>query len=142
MGRPRLVVGAHVIVYVNNRPFGRCAEIEYESDTPGRAVKVVDSMFPAEQIPLAAFFSGTMQIYRLHQDGGIEEVGMSGTWQDIPREKYFSVLIVDRFSDTVLFRADRCKATRQRWTHRKGFVMGTVQFTGILWNNATQPSTA
>jgi hypothetical protein len=142
MAKGRLVVGAHVLVYVNQRPFGRVAEFEHESDTPGRQVKCVDSVIPAEIVPQAVSFSGSMQIYRLHQDGGIEQVGMTATWQDLPREKYFSVAVFDRFSQTLLFRADRCKVLRQRWAMRRGYVMGTVQFTGILWNNATEPSSA
>lgn len=140
MAKGRLVVGAHVLVYVNSRPFGRCAEFEHESDTPARPVKCVDSVIPAEQIPLAVSFSGSMQIYRLHQDGGIEQAGLTATWQDLPREKYFSIVVLDRLTQTTLFRADRCKVLRQRWSMRKGFVMGSVQFTGIIWNNATEPS--
>lgn len=142
MARSRLVVGAHVVCYVNNRMFGRVADIEWDSATPRKESRCVDTLKPAELMPEAVSVNGQMTIYRLHNDGGIEAAGMVATWADLPREKYFSLLILDRVTDTVIFRADECSVEHQSWKAQKGYVMGRIRFKGLDWSNETAPSTA
>lgn len=140
MGLSRLQVGAQTLVYINGRLFGRCADVGYESNTPQRFVQPIDVIVPAELVPGAAKASGTISIYRLHGDGGIQAAGMIPTWRDLMRAKYFSILVIDRFSDTVTFRADACSVTREAWRHGRGYVMGQIAFDVLAWNNETEPS--
>jgi hypothetical protein len=140
MALSRLMVGAHALVHINGRLYGRVASIDVDSSTPHREVQPVDVLTPAELIPQAAKLSGSMQVYRIHGDGGIQATGMIPTWRDLTRGKYFSILITDRFSDTTFFRADACSCTGDRWRIARGYVMGQISFKGLAWTNETEPS--
>ncbi len=136
----RLIVGAHVVVYVNGSMYGRVASISYDVAEAQREVSCIDMPHIAELVPTTMKINGNLTIYRLHADGGIEGAGMAPVWQDLPRAKYFSILIVDRYNDQVLFRSDKNMVQRQSWTVGRGFVMGSVAFTGITWSNEVSPS--
>ncbi len=140
MARSRLVVGAHVVVYVNNRLFGRVAELDWSSMTPRKAHHTIDTLEAVELMPLSATVNGTIQVYRLHQDGGVEGAGMVAHFQNVAQEKYFSIMVVDRLTDDVLFQSDRCAVTSQHWKNGRGYVMGTISFDGLLWRNSVEPS--
>ena len=142
MARSFLVVGAHVVVYVNGKPFGRVAEMSVRPMTPHRAVKTVDVLYASELVPTGNEIMGDMKIFRLHKDGGLETAGMAATWADQTRAKYFSILVRDRVTDTVLFRSDRNVVLGQSWHFGRGYVMGDVQFQGLVWDNETQPAGA
>lgn len=140
MARARTVVAAHCVVYVNGRLFGRVASLGFSAETPQRELRVIDTLEPAELIPQGASVRGSLTIYRLHRDGGIEAAGLAAAWADMTRQKYFSLMVVDRVTDTVLFRADRCATAAQSWNVGRGFVMGTVAFVGLNWSNETVPA--
>ncbi len=140
MARSRLVTGAMVLVYINNQMFGRCADLSWGADTPQKELHTVDMLPPAELIPGPVSVRGSMQIYKLHKDGGIEAAGLAATWADITRQKYFSIVVLDRVTDTVVFRADKCATTSQNWRNGRGHIMGTIGFSGLFWGNETQPS--
>lgn len=139
MALPTLVVGAHLRVYVNGQPFGRTRSGRFKSSTPRRRVKVIDSFVPAESVQLGAEGSGSISVYKIHADGGAQAAGIVAAFADLSLEKYFSILILDRFSDTVVFRADRCSLEEEDWDlPTRGFVTGTFNFTAIDWNNEGQ----
>lgn len=136
----RLVTGAHCRVYINGQAYGRVAELEWEAETPRRMTRHLDTLLPGEAIQQAVSVGGSLTVYRIHGDGGLEAAGLVAPWQNLSREKSFALLVVDRFLDSVLFRADSCSTIRQKWTYRKGLVIGSVGFVGLLWNNETQPA--
>lgn len=140
MALSRLMVGAHALCYINGKLYGRVASVDVDSATPHREVQSVDVLTPAELIPQAAKLMGSMSIYRIHGDGGIQATGMIPTWHDLTRGKYFSVLVVDRFSDTTFFRADACSCVGEKWRIGRGYVMGQISFKGLTWNNESQAS--
>ena len=142
MARSPILVGAHVVVYVNGTMFGRVAGLSHSMDSPIRELHGVDTYLPIELVRGPVSIRGNMTLYRLHNDGGLESAGMIGTWNDLTREKYFSILVLDRSTDTVVFRADRCGVSSQNWTYGKGYVMGNVGFNGLLWTNETPDSTS
>lgn len=136
-----LLVGAHARCYLNNQPFGRIADFSWDDNTPRKEIKVCDYLPPWELLQTGASVRCNASIYRIHMDGGIEGAGMRApSWLDLPREKYFSFLVLDRLTDTVLFRADKCSVEHQSWRIGRGYVMGTVSFLGLLWENETQQS--
>lgn len=141
MARSNLVVGAHTLVYINGTAFGRVADLSWNSATPKRALQTIDTLIPMELVPLATALSGNLTIYRLHKDGGIEAAGMAATYADLTREKYFSIMVIDRVTDTVMFQADQCSTESQSWRNGKGYVMGSIAFKGLKFNNETQPVT-
>jgi hypothetical protein len=140
MGMSRLFVGAHALVYINGKLYGRVAGVEVDSTTPHREVQPVDVLTPAELVPQAAKLAGNMSVFRIHGDGGIQATGMIPVWRNLTRGKYFSILITDRFSGTTFFRADACSCTRESWRIGRGYVMGQISFKGLDWSNETEPS--
>jgi hypothetical protein len=78
-------------------------------------------------------------MYKIHGDGGNEASGLVATWNSMTREKYFSLLVLDRVTDTVLVQVDKCVVTNQSWVIQpKSFVIGTVAFSGFDYSNDTQ----
>lgn len=141
MARSRLLVGAQVVVYINAQLFGRVADMGWNETTPRREVHVVDYLPPWELIPTGITIHGTMTIYRMHRDGGLEAAGMKATWADLTKEKYFSIMVLDRVTDTVIFQANKCSVNSQSWHVGRGYVMGNVAFTALDWSNETPQST-
>jgi hypothetical protein len=121
--------------------FGRTADIKWTSSTPQREVHVVDWLPAWELVKQGVSLHGLLTIYRLHKDGGIEAAGMQATWADLVREKYFSIMVLDRYTDTVIFQANRCSVHSQDWRAARGYVMGTIGFQALDWNNETSAST-
>jgi hypothetical protein len=82
-----------------------------------------------------------MSIYRTVGDGGAEGGGMTAPAEELPREKYFSVLLVDRgASDAVIFQADDCSLTSQAWSvPSRGIVTGSLEFEALTWSNEVKP---
>lgn len=127
---------ARVLVYINAQPFGRCAGFEWTSDTPRRDVAVVDSLVPPELIPLFTRVVGNVSVVKTMGDGGLEGAGIIAQLPHIPEEKYFTISLVDRRTDLVLFRADNCAVTSQAWrVEPKDIVKGAFQFRCIVWSN-------
>jgi hypothetical protein len=129
-------------VYVNGSMLGRVASISVMNSTPRKALYTIDSVEPVELMQQSVSGHGQMSIYRLHQDGGIQALGMAAVWEDVSREKYFSLLILDRATDTVLFQADRCSTISESWSFNRSHVMGDVAFSFLRWSNGMQPSQA
>jgi len=139
MSVPRLIVGAHLVCYVNSRLFAEIAGIQYTSDTPRIARKGIDTLQVVEYVPTGGAVTGTLIVYRRRQAGGIEAAGMVATYPDLAREKYFTVTLIDRATDTVAFQAEGCVVTAQSWTAGKEHMKGQVSFLGKLASNETQP---
>lgn len=139
--RSRTLTGAQTKMYVNGRPYGRVAAIDWVVETPSADIQGIDTLQPTEAAPEAAHGTAELTVYRLHRDGGLQGAGMGAYWPDLAKLKYFSVLVVDRLTDTVLFRADRCTATSERWGVRtSGHVSGTVHLKFVVdWTNDSAP---
>lgn len=134
--RPQLVNGSRVLVYFNGRRFGRAINLEYTSESPVRAIETIDDPQPAELAPTRVRIKGSLKCYRLAGDGGLEGVGITTQFADIPRQKYFSLTLRDRVTDNVLFEVDYCMVEAQHWSAAaKELMVGSFNFTGITWGN-------
>ncbi len=136
MSQSRVVTGARVICYINGVRFGRVSDFKWDSATPRRAIHGIDSLEPYELAPMSTRCTGSLSLYRTAGDGGIEGPGIVASYQDIPREKYFSLTLIDRASNMVLFRADSCAVTNQSWgVAAKGVMTGSFSFEALSWSN-------
>lgn len=136
MSRARTIVAANVICYINNRPFGRVNHFSFSSSTPREPINAVDSIDPFELAVNSTKVSGSLGLVRTLYDGGAEGAGLTTNFERLPQEKYFSIMLVERLSDTVLFRADHCAVNQQSWTiSAKNVVQGQVEFEGLTWSN-------
>lgn len=139
MSRSRLLPSAKVVLYLNGQAYAAVVAFKWGSATPRRAAYGIDSGQPYELIPLGTKIAGSMTLLRLIGDGGAEGAGITTQLENIPAEKYFSMALIERSTDTQIFRADRCSVTDQSWdVTSKAFVIGTVSWEALDWNNEAQ----
>lgn len=140
MARARVLAGAAVVCYVNGIPFGRVTHFSWRSNTPRRAIYGLDVVDPSELAPTITKCVGSIKLYRTIGDGGLQGAGMSAGYEDLPRERYFTLQLVDRGSDQVLFQAEYCTTTNESWdASSKSIVTGSLEFEALAWSNEIKP---
>lgn len=139
--RARVIPSAAVVLYVNGRQFGRVQAFSFRAATARRALYGIDSTDPYELAPTVGRISATMTVYRTVGDGGAEGAGMAATMEDLSKEKYFGVMLVDRGAqDSVIFQADHCSMTSQSWSiASRGIITGNLEFEALTWSNDVKP---
>lgn len=136
MARSPLLTGSKVALFINGVMYGRVAAFHYTSETPRRVIYCVDSPSPFELAPTTNAVSGTMTVYRLIDDGAAEGAGMVAPIDELPREKYFTILMFNLLSGAVVFQAEFCSVQSQTWTFdAKSLATGTINFTAIRYDN-------
>jgi hypothetical protein len=131
-----LLTGAHVVAYVNAAPFSRVSSLNLSIDSPKKKLHVIDTPLAVELVPLTLDVSGTMTVFRLKKDLGVEGVGMIAPWKNYNFGKYFDLAIVDRSTDSIFIHLESCSVEGQRWSMTtKGYVIGTISFSGLYYNN-------
>lgn len=132
----RLVTAAHLLVYLNGRPYGKCAGINFGVSTPPSRIRGVDSIDPYELGPSNADLMFNMVIFKTIGDGGLEGAGINPTHHYLPKGKYFSIQVVERLSRTTVFKADKCRVSDQKWSiEPKLLVRGNITFEALSWSN-------
>lgn len=136
MAISNLITSAHCIAYINTVPLARTCGLTCNIDSPRKAVHCVDTLEPVELITTSLSASGTLQIYRLHLDGAAEAAGMIATWTSALREKYCSLMVLDRLTDSVIIEVDNFCVTGQQWSFQpKAYLIGTLSWTGFGYSN-------
>ncbi len=131
-----LIVSAQVLCYINGIPYSKVTAFQFSSETAKKEIRGLDSSEPYELAPTTNTVHGSLSVLRLLGDDGLEGDGITAPFLDQINQKYFSLLIVERRQNTVLFRADRCTITSQSWEMpARGMVTGSFTFTGIIWQN-------
>ncbi len=138
MAKAKATIGAGFKLYINNRIFGIATGFEWSSEAGRKAIYGLDSVNPFELAPGANSVRGKVDCIRIRLDGGLEGRGIAApsNGQDILSEKYISIVLVDRLTDTVVFRCDQCAVQSQSWrTDTKNIMRGNFSFLGIEWSN-------
>jgi hypothetical protein len=136
MTRARTIVSAGVSLYINGKRMGRVTSFEFNSATPRRAIHGLDALDPFELAPVSTRVSGRLGFVRTVGDGGAEGQGLTTQYDTLPLEKYFSIMLIERISDTVIFEANYCSVVNQSWSVQpKSMVTGMVEFEALDWNN-------
>lgn len=136
MSRARTIVTAGVLLYVNNRPYGAVTGFSFSSLTPRTAIMGLDSVDPFELAPTLTKVTGSIAVVRTLYDGGAQGAGMTGSFERLPREKYFSLVLVEKKSDTVIFRADYCSVVQEKWDFpSREKAHGSIEFEALSWVN-------
>lgn len=139
MARSKTVTSAGVIPYLNGKAFGRVRGFLFTSDTPKQALYGLDSTEPFELMPTTTRINGRISIYRTIGDGGAEGAALAASYDFLAREKYFSLQLVERASDSVIFEAMYCTVVRQSWSvPEKGIITGEIEFEALDWSNETK----
>lgn len=140
MSRARILTSAACLVFVNGKIYSQISDFAWNSDTPKKAIYCVDQMEPAELAPTTVKTGFTMSLYRVKGSAGARGAGMVGTFPDLSRERYFSVMIVDRENGLVVFRADECSAESEHWNApAKSMVTGSLSVSCLAWSDEMEP---
>lgn len=136
--RPKIVVAAKVLVYVNGKLFGRCTSFSWTSSTPRKKIRTIDIQHPVELAATTVDITWTLGALRTIGDGGLQGAGIVAQQSDLSREKYFTIQLVERTSGLTLFRSDLNNTDGESWgVTAKGLLAGSAQGSGILWVNET-----
>ena len=136
MGKSSLVTSPKVTCYINGVDTGRVTGFRWTSDTPRNEIFALDSVTPYEEAPTICRCTGSLNLLRTINDGGIEAIGMTAHSSQMVREMYFTLTLIERTTDTLLFRADYCSVINQTWSvEERSIVRGVVNFSGLYWNN-------
>lgn len=132
----KILTGANLVVYVNARPYGLVERFTWTEATPSRENRGIDTVEALELAPTHSSVSGTMEIWRLKADGGLEGAGLKTHSRQMNRGRYFSLTLIDRITDEIFFQADRCRVDSQTWPVAvKQLVKGTVSWKGLSMRN-------
>jgi hypothetical protein len=136
MPASRIVVAAKVLVYVNGVLFGQCTSFAWNSATPHKKIRTVDIQFPVELASATSEINWTMGVLRTIGDGGLQGAGIIAPQNLLSKEKYFTLLLVERTSSLQLFRADMAVADAENWQiNAKGKMEGTASGSAVIWTN-------
>lgn len=136
MSKSRIASTAKVVLYINGRAYAQVTNFRWNSETPTREIAGIDSSEPYELAPTRTKVTGSIGLVRLVGDGGAEGAGATVPFEHIPAGRYFSLMLVDRSTDTTIFRADNCRASQQNWdVPMKGFITGSLAFEALAWSN-------
>ena len=136
MGTSNMMVSAHIVCYINGQKIADANSFTWTSETPHREIMAIDFNMPFELAPGATRMSGQIGLYRKTLEAGAEGKGMVSDFNTATRDKYFTIALVDRVSNTMLFKANNCSVNSQSWNlPTRGRVSGTVSFSGITWSN-------
>lgn len=136
----RTVTGAGLNVYVNGIMYGRVRNFQFAAQTAHEAEYALDSPDPFELSASKTKIGGKLGVYRTIGDGGAEGANMAVRFEDLPRGKYFSITLVERSSDTVVFECRYAKVQNQSWSvGERGIMTGEIDFEGLDWSNELRP---
>jgi hypothetical protein len=134
--RTKIVVSAGVILHLNGKPFGKVKTFQWSSATPRKPQYGLDALVPFELIATPTRLTGRIGLYRTVGDAGAEGANMVALYRDLPREKYYSLALIERASDTTIFEARYCSTLSQTWSApEKGIVTGDIEFEAIEYNS-------
>lgn len=136
MARPRLISAARVNCYINGKLIGRVTGINWNSATPHKEARSVDDPSIQEFMPTTIGISGTIMLLRMIGDGGSQGIGICVPQSLLSKEKYFTMVLVERETDTTIFRMEQGVCHGENWQIMiKSLVAGVINFSGIAWSN-------
>ncbi len=132
----KLQVGAAVVCRINGIDYGFVTGIKLDTPTPRGKARGIDSPFIIDLMPTTIETGGSVEVLRLINDGGLEARNLVLSPRYFIVEKHFTLELVERQTDTILYRAKYCSVENQSWNVvAKGMVTGTFNFTGVVAYN-------
>lgn len=129
----RVIPVAELVLYINGAPFGIVTAFSWQSNTPRKSIRCIDIAEPIELAVGPVSVSGNMAVVRLHGTT-LESMGVKAQLEDQSREKYISILVIDRATQMPIFKADSATITSQQWqAAARGIVQGNITFEALSW---------
>lgn len=136
MGQPKVLAGPNTLCFVNGVLLGSVAGFDWNSSEATKQIRGLDSLRPFELAPASVSAGFRMTIWRLIGDGGAEGQGMTTNFPRLPQQKYFTLTIIERRTDTIVYRSNFCKVVDQNWgIHAKALVQGVIACEVLDWDN-------
>lgn len=136
MAQSKSLKGPDIKVYVNGRLYTVVTSVRWIASYGRNPIMAIDQSIPAELASGPCTVKGTLDIVRLRNSGGLQGAGLVPDDFVILRERYFSLTIVDRLSDTVLLQVDEASVGEENWSvPSRGLISGSFTFEGIGWTN-------
>jgi hypothetical protein len=130
--------GADIQVYINGQPFGVATGVRWQADKGLHSIMGIDQYTAFELAPGAQSIKGTVECLRQRADGGLQGRAVSAPEAQVMLEKYISLALVDRSTDTVILAIEQALVGNESWqVTSKGFLSGSFSFEGLGWTNET-----
>lgn len=135
MATAKTLSGADIKVYVNGRLYSPVSGLKFSASYGRSPLMGIDKSTPFELTSGVCEVKGTLDIFRRRTDGGIQGAGIAATERLILQERYFSLTVVERLSDSVVLQINEASVSDESWNIGRGIIQGSVSFTGIGWSN-------
>ncbi len=135
-----LLPSAHCVAFINGSRRGDVIDFSWISNTPKKEERGIDEVEAVELSPTTASVEFQMTVWWKKAGGGARNAGVVANNPNISLEKYFTVLIVDRQTQTIVFRADHCSMESEEPSIvGKGLVASKWRVKALSWNDAVSP---
>ncbi len=137
--RNKLVVGAGVKCYLNGVDLGIVIGINWSVTTQREEEHGLDTLHPFEASPMATSTNGTIQVYRVRDDDGLEGYHLVRAMENIELDQYFTIELKDRVSGVTYLKVNHASITAQSWSvGAKGVLTGQFSFVGLSSKHGNQ----
>lgn len=129
------IAGGDLLVYFNGELLGIAETFDYAVDYGRKEIRVIDTLLPIEEAPTQVAVGGSFSVWRTDNTAGLEGLGVVARDFALSRERYFSIRVVNRQTDTIVFKCDMASVKNQSWSvQAQGLMKGTFSFSGIGWS--------
>lgn len=113
MARSLVLTGAHIKLYINNKPYKVVQSINLSIDYGESEIYGIDSPYPQEIAPTKVMVRGSCNGIRIKYSGGLQGANMRPLFQDIAASPYISIRIQDRQSGEDIIFIPNAKVTKE-----------------------------
>lgn len=135
-----VLAGNYAVCYINGRIVGQVTSFRWTKRASVRRLQGIDQLTASELVRGPVVVAGQLTLVAVRRDGGAEGLGLTAPGPDLTREQYVSLMLKDRSSDGVLFRADQCLVDSEGWeVAPKSLMTASLSFEGISVSGAVRP---
>lgn len=128
--------GADLQIYINGALFANATSVRWQASKGLHEIEAIDQYIPFEIAPGQCKITGSIECTRVRQDGGLQGRGVSAAEHNLMLEKYISLAVVDRSTDTVILAIESALVGDESWnTGATSLLQGSFMFKGLGWVN-------
>ena len=112
-GVPMVLTGAHIKLYINNKPYKEVQAITISVDYGETEIYGIDSPYPQEIASVMVSVRGSVNGLRIKLSGGLQASRIRPLFYDIAASPYISIRIQDRSTGEDILFIPKAKVTRE-----------------------------
>jgi hypothetical protein len=113
MAKSLVLTGAHIKLYVNNKPYKEVQSITLNVDYGETEIYGIDAAYPQEIASTRVTVRGSVSGIRVKNSGGIQAANLRPLFTEIAASPYVSIRIQDRSSGEDIIFIANAKVTRE-----------------------------